>query len=216
MSQVAILVPVLNRPHRVAPLIESIEESTDAPHRTIFAASDQPTIDELDRLGADYITDDGGNDGTYPKRINRLFNATTESYVFTGADDLAFRANWFENAMRVMETLIHNSGVVAINDLHNMAGTHFLISRGYINEFGGSADCVGQVLCEAYLHTYCDDELRAVAKSRDRFAFAQQSIVEHLHVGAGKSPMDETYRIGEATMSQGFEVFQSRGHLWNG
>src|ERR1039458_968208 len=131
MSDVAILIPTMNRPHRMAPLLQSIAEATDVPHRVIFACNDQETVDELDRLGAWYDRDEGD---TYAVRINRLFNLTTEPQVFLGADDLAFRAGWFQAAMIVMETI---NGVVAVNDLHNMAGVHFLVSRDFVNTLGG-------------------------------------------------------------------------------
>jgi hypothetical protein len=214
LSTVAILVPVLDRPHRVEPLLASIAEATDD-YRVMFAASDQPTIDVLDRVGATYITDAGGDEGSYPKRINRLFNKSNEPYVFLGADDLSFRPGWFQEAARVMDTLPNSSGVVAINDLHNMAGVHFLVSRGYIAEFGGTGDNVpGVVMCEALRHCYVDDECREVARSRGRFAFAKDAVVEHLHVGAGKSPDDSTYRLGGSFMARDRDIYISRGHLW--
>src|ERR1022692_5214541 len=112
MSEVAILVPVLNRPHRIEPVLQSIAESTDVPHRVIFGCSDQATVDELDRLGAWYIRDEGGSDGTWPKRINRLYREVNEPIIFAAADDLVFHAGWFEAAMRSMDEM-NGCGVVA-------------------------------------------------------------------------------------------------------
>jgi glycosyltransferase involved in cell wall biosynthesis len=211
MADVAILIPVLNRPHRVEPVLTSIAAATDVPYAAIFAASDQPTIDELERLGARYDRDEGG---TYPERINRLFRLTTEPYVFLGADDLDFRVGWFQAALRVMET-IEGGGIIAINDLHNGNGVHFLVSRRYIDEVGGVMDRPpGTVCCEEYRHQFVDDELRHTAAFRGRFAHAPDSIVEHLHPGAGKAPSDDTYQLGESTFAQGHEMFMRRRHLW--
>ena len=210
MSDVAILVPVLNRPHRVEPLLQSIAEATDVPYRVIFACSDQATVDELDRLGAWYDRDEGG---TYPVRINRLFDLTNERVCFLGADDLAFRPGWFQAAMRVMETL-GGDGVVAINDLHNMAGVHFLVSRHYIDTVGGYLDAPGVVMFPEFWHQYCDDSLRGAAISRGKFARAPESIVEHLHPGAGKAPHDETYAIGAAAEAHDRQIFMDNSHLW--
>ncbi len=209
----AILVPVLDRPHRVEPLLASIAAATDVPHRVIFACSDQPTVDELDRLGAWYIRDEGGDDGSWPKRINRLYKIVNEQYIFTGADDLNFHPGWFQAVMRFMDQM-QGGGVVAVNDMLNMSGTHFAIARNYIEDFGASGDGPGIVAHEGYRHTYCDDEIRAMAQKNDKWRFATDAIVEHLHVGAGKAPMDETYALGESTMGQGRELFMSRGHLW--
>lgn len=213
MSDVAILVPVLDRPHRVAPLLQSIAEATDVPYRVIFGCSDQPTVDELDRLGAWYVRDEGGSEGTWPKRINRLYREVNEPYILTGADDLAFRTNWFQAAMCEMDKF-QGGGVVAVNDLHNSAGTHFIISRSYIETIGASGDGPGTLMCEDFLHCYADDNCRSVAMFHDRFAFAKDSVIEHLHVGAGKAPMDSTYALGESTMAQGLAVYRSRSHLW--
>jgi len=213
VSEVAILVPVLDRPHRIEPLLESISSATSVPHRVIFAASDQPTIDVLERCGAWYLRDNGGDEGSYPKRINRLFRETTEPYVLLAADDLAFRPRWFENAMKVMETV---DGVVGINDLHNALGVHFLVSRNYVDTLGGAADQPGQVLHEGYRHAYCDDELRHTAKHRNRWGYADDAIIEHLHPGAGKAKSDAVYVIGNASMVQGYMIFNSRRHLWQG
>jgi hypothetical protein len=212
--ELAILVPILNRPHRIIPLLESIEASTDVAHEVIFAASDEASIDVLDKIGARYITDEGGTEGTWAKRINQLYKETNAPYIFTGADDLAFNAGWFQAAMIEMNRM-QGGGVVAVNDLHNRAGVHFLMSREYIETFGGAMGYPpGTVACPEYLHQYTDDDIRSCAKFHDRWAFANDSIVEHLHTGAGKAPMDETYRIGEATAAQGREVYMGRGHLW--
>jgi len=138
-----------------------------------------------------------------------------EPFVFTAADDLQFRSGWFEAAMIEMNRLPDCSGVVAVNDLHNMSGVHFLIARNYVDTLGGVIDqAPGVAVNEGYRHTFCDDEIRATAKFRNRWSFANAAVVEHLHTGAGKAPMDEIYRIGEASMSQGRELFTSRAHLW--
>ena len=211
MSEVAILIPVLDRPYRIEPLLRSIAEATEVPYRVMFAASDQPSIDEIRRLGANVIIDEGGDEGSYAKRINRLYRETSEPYLLLGADDLGFRPGWFPAARRVADEV---GGVAAVNDLHNPAGVHFLVTRDYIETLGGCVGEPGVVLHEGYRHAYCDDEMRATATARGRFGYASDSIIEHLHPGAGKSQTDHVYQIGAASMSQGQSVFLSRTHLW--
>ena len=208
---VAILVPILNRPHRIEPLLANIHEATPEPHSVYFAASDQASIDELDRLGATYIRDDGD---TYANRINALAAQCNESYYFLAADDYQFHAGWFPNIMRVMDQFSNSSGVVVANDLYNAAGTAFLVAKSYVQEFGAVIDEPGHVLASPYVHSFVDDELRETAKHHGRFARSTDSIVEHLHYGNGKAPHDDTYAKGEASMSQGREMFTSRAHLW--
>ena len=210
----AILVPVLNRPHRVEPLLVSIADATPEQHRVIFAASDEATIAELERLGATYITDEGGPEGTWPKRINRLYREVNEPYIFCGADDLLFHPGWFHAAMIVMQDI---DGVVAVNDLMNSAGVHLLISRNYIETVGAAmGEPLGTVMCEKFAHAYVDDFARRTALHHGRWGYAKESIVEHLHVGNGKAPMDSTYLLGESTMTSGAEMYRSLDYLFNG
>lgn len=207
---VAILIPVLGRPHRVKPLLESIEEATPEPHRVIFAASDQPTVDELDRLGAEYMRDQGASWG---KRINRLFWTTSEPYVFLGADDVIFWDGWLAAALRHMEKV---DGVVVCADLLNPRGTLALVSRRYIEEQGGTVDGRCEVIHSGYRHNYSDTELFETAKARGRFAYAADAVVEHLHPQNGKAEMDDTYRIGYESEARDHALFNSRRHLWRG
>lgn len=211
MSSVAILIPILNRPHRIEPLLKNIEEATPEAHSVYFAASDQASIDELDRLGATYIRDEGD---TYANRINALAAQCSESYYFLAADDYLFHLSWLTEAMRMMDQHPNSSGVIVVNDTYNAAGTAFLVAKSYVQELGAVLDEPGHVLASVYLHQYCDDELRSTARFHNRYLSAKESIVEHLHVGNGKAPMDETYRLGEATATQGREMYSSRAHLW--
>ena len=208
---VAILVPILNRPHRIEPLLANIHEATPEPHSVYFAASDQASIDELDRLGAAYIRDNGD---TYANRINTLFDFCNEPYCFLAADDYQFHFGWLPNIMRTMDQHPNSSGICVANDLYNAAGTAFLVARTYVQEFGAVVDEPGHVLCSQYVHSFVDDELRETAKHYGRFSRASDCIVEHLHYGNGKAPHDDTYARGEASMTQGRAMFTSRAHLW--
>jgi hypothetical protein len=154
VTDAALLIPVLCRPQRVAPLLESISEATPEPHRVVFAASDGPTIAELDRLGQEYLRDDHlrPEEQSWGRRINRLFAYTDEPFVFLGADDLLFWPDWLSEALRVMARV---DGVVMCADLLNPRGTSPLVSRRYILEEGGTVDDTGLVIHEGYRHNWC-------------------------------------------------------------
>lgn len=204
--RVAVLIPLM-RAHRIAGLVQNIRETTPDCHIVVMATGE--CADATRTLGVSLLEDNGG---TWAQRINAGYVVTTESHLFTGADDLLFHDGWFEAAMRVMETV---DGVVAVNDLYNTAGVHYLVSRNYVQTLGG---CVGEpgVVChEGYKHSYVDDEIRATAQFHGRWGgVVQDAVVEHLHPGAGKGDLDDVYRIGEASMPQGKELFASRAHLW--
>lgn len=217
MSELAILVPVLGRPHRVAPLLASIFRATPDAHvlfivspgdRAVRAAIDteqlrDPSIDALE------------HDGNYAAKINRGVRETDEPLLFFGADDLDFHPGWFE-AAKVQ--LSESVGLVGTQDLCNrrvLAGehaTHFLVARWYAEL--GTIDGQEGPCFEGYPHEYYDDELVQTAKARDAWAFAHDSVVEHLHPDAGKAPTDELYDARPARMRQGRRVYRRRSHLW--
>lgn len=210
---VAILVPVLNRPHNVEPLLESIRESTTVDHQVLFVADpdDEPERHALDRAGAVTLL----KAGTYAEKINHAAGCTSASFVFLAADDLRFHRGWFENAVARMTGRV---GVVGTNDLGNrrvIAGehsTHSLVARWYIDQ--GTIDEPGKVLHEGYTHCFCDDELVATAKHRGAWAFAPDSIVEHLHPDWAKGQRDSTYDLGQRNFRHDRRVFHRRRHLW--
>lgn len=208
MAQVAVIIPLM-RPHRIAPVVQSIADST-SDYRIIVLATGA-CADACKDLPVTLI-DDGG--GTFPQRMNRGYGESTEQFLMTGADDLSFRPGWFEAARRVLDQ-IEGGGTCATNDLYNSAGTHFIADRRYIQTWGGVMNQPNVFMDESYLHAYCDDSYRKTAQFHGRWGgVVNDCVVEHLHVGAGRAPHDAVYAAGEATMSQGLAMFQSQAHLW--
>jgi glycosyltransferase involved in cell wall biosynthesis len=213
---VAILVPVLGRPHRVRPLLDSIAASTTRPHTVVFVCDSHDSdeiaaISAAERPGVRMLV----VDGNYARKINAAVRATTEPLVFTAADDLHFHPRWLERAAALMSDTV---GVVGTNDLCSrrvMAGehsTHTLVARWYCEL--GTIDGPGKLLHEAYPHEFCDDELVATAMHRGAYAHAHDSIVEHLHPDAGKAPVDDLYAARAGRMRVGRRIFRRRQHLW--
>lgn len=217
MSAVVILVPVLNRPHRVGSLLESIRAATALSHRVLFIAEHGDRA-ELAALGAHEAETllVGRRQRSWACKINAGFAATTEPLVVAAADDLAFHPGWLEACLAALVPPVE---VVGTNDLLNprvMAGehaTHFLFTRVYIDRWG-TIDEPGKVLHEGYRHDWVDDEFVATARTRGVFVHAHDAVVEHLHPWAKKAPMDDTYRLGRRWRSQGRQLFRSRRHLW--
>src|SRR4051794_39733158 len=106
--EVTILVPVLRRPHRVAPLVASIEAATQLPHRTLFLGSPQDDAEPqaVRAAGAELLVIDRlPGPGDYARKINTGYRATDTPLLFLGADDLEFHPGWLEAAMaRVTDT----------------------------------------------------------------------------------------------------------------
>jgi hypothetical protein len=148
-------------------------------------------------------------------KINAGVRATRAPLLMFGADDLAFHPGWLPAAQRLMSPTV---GVVGTQDLCNPRvirgehATHCLVARWYTRL--GSIDNPRQVLHEGYVHEFVDDEFVATARHRGAFAFAHDSIVEHLHPDAGKAPMDDLYAARRPRMRAGRDVFRHRQHLW--
>ena len=204
-----ILVPVLGRPHRAAPLVESLRRSGALDYRLLFLVS--PGDDEerraCEETGADVLEVPWeAGPGDYAKKINYGYRSTTEPWLFLGADDLCFCEGWDIAALSM--ALDTGAGVVGTDDLFNPKvrkgehSTHTFVRRSYIDDVGGAWDGPGFIYHEGYDHQYVDTELVEAAKRRGEWAFAHKSRVEHLHVFAGKSDTDSTYqkalRAGEA------------------
>lgn len=212
-----VLVPVLRRPHRVAPLIESLSASgQDARLLFICSADDTAMLEAVETSGADKIVVDwpGGEPGDYSRKINAGYRASSEPYLFTGADDLHFHESWLDNAL--WHRPAHVIGTNDIGSSRVMAGhhsTHTLVSRRYVDKFG-TIDEPGKVLHEGYWHEHTDDELVGTAKYRGVWAFAHDSIVEHLHPDYGKAPSDDMYRAQGERMAVSGKLFRKRQRLW--
>jgi hypothetical protein len=141
---VVILVPVLRRPWRVQPLIDSIEAATPEPHRTLFVVNDddEHELDALKRRrrrDADRLT---ARDARTRARSTPATTPPAEPLLFLAADDLHFRPDWCRRAQALLSETVH---VVGTNDICNprvMTGqhsTHTLLRRSYIENAPASS-----------------------------------------------------------------------------
>lgn len=214
MADLMVIVPLLHRPWRVAPLLESIEATTDCDVVFACTPTDHAVLDAVTAVGHEPLLVPWQPKGDYARKIQAGIDTTTTPYVFTGADDLRFHPGWFEAARAKMTDGI---GVVGTNDLCNarvMAGdhgTHFLVARWYCDL--GTIDGPG-LFHDGYVHEFVDDELVGTAKHRNAWAHAPDSIVEHLHPQAGKAPLDELYAAQRSRMGRSRALYLRRRRLW--
>lgn len=221
MTDTVVLVPVLRRPHRVGPTLESLRAATSQPYRVLFICTpgDAEEIAVIDDAGAERIViERPPGSGDYARKINAGYRATSEPFLFLGADDLAFHAGWLEAALEPMSN--EAVGVVGTQDLGNpqvIAGrhaTHSLVRRSYVDRFG-TIDEPGAVLHEGYPHEWVDNELVETAKARGAWAFAERSVVEHLHPHWSKSEVDPIYAEIRDRMRRGRPIYEKRRRLWS-
>jgi hypothetical protein len=158
--------------------------------------------------------------GDYAKKINLALRYCCTDWLFTGADDLKFHPQWLEKALEVAGEEINVIGTQDLGNPRVIAGehaTHFLVRTDYARNYGTVASLEpGQIFFPGYWHEYMDDELVAFARAKGMFAFAEESIVEHLHPFWGKAPSDRTYEQFKMRMAYGKNVFDKRKHLFIG
>jgi hypothetical protein len=210
VSEVSILVPVLGRPHRVAPFLKAMKATV--PSSTVLFIADPDDAEELDALeaaGAEFISPGGG----YAAKIRAGVEATDENLIFTAADDLLPHDGWFEAAKGHLTDEIQ---VIGVNDLrprpNQQDATHFLMTREYA--VAPCADGTPGPFYEGYIHNYCDRELVKTAQHRGTYAFAWNAHVEHLHHLDGKAPLDSTYVKGKDSFHVDQQAFRRRSRLW--
>lgn len=211
-----VIVPMLGRPHRVAPLLTSLIETVPNA-RTLFMLSDGDTevIRAVTAIGGQLIRVPYRPVGDYARKINLGVRASDQPLIFSAADDLKFHAGWFEAAIVQLKPGI---GVVGTNDLGSprvMNGehsTHFLFTREYANM--GTLDNPGTPMCELYPHEFVDDEFVGTARKRNAWAMALDSHVEHLHPNWGKAPMDASYASQASRMRRGRGLYTQRRRMW--
>lgn len=208
-----ILVPALNRPHRVAPLLDGIAAATPQQHSILFI------VDPDDFAEQEAIRAAGGemivHGGSYAQKINAGVRNTDEPFIFFGADDLHFWPRWLARAAGLISDQV---GVVGTNDIGNARvkrgdhATHSLVARWYAEL--GAIDGGGP-LHEGYGHCFVDDEFVETAKHRGAWAFARGSVVEHLHPDWGKGQRDGVYDKGQSTFVADRAHFRrARRPLW--
>ena len=213
MTDCVVIVPMLGRGHLMDRLRESLAASTErARILWVVTSGDFDVLDELH--GDDHVITPPRARGDYAHKINVGVDASDEPLIFTGAIDLHFVPGWLEAAERLLDGQVR---VVGTNDLTNERtahehSTHTLVARDYVDR--GLIDGRPGLLCEDYIHEWCDDELVGTAIKRGAYAHADDSIVEHLHPMADKAEWDETYLRMRTRMRADRALFNRRRQLW--
>lgn len=218
MTTCAVIVPVMRRPHRVAPFLDSLAASgADATAYFIVDEDDDVEITAIRTVGGNMIINTGDpaavNPKGFPVKCNVGYENTTEPWLLFVGDDVHFHAGWLDEALRVAGDEYH---LIATADLLNhsvMQGrlaTHPLMRRSWIDEHGSSWEGPGQVCHVGYDHIGVDLEWSAVAIDQGVFRFAERSVVEHLHWLNHRSDKDWVYQRGQQRTLEDNQVWRER------
>ena len=210
---VTILVPVLERPQHVTPLLASIVENTPRGEVEVLFITDETCKVEIGVIAQNQISLLDILPTTlliapmevhsWSQRINYgIRESKGTPWVFCGADDIRFHPKWLEEAQYVMREPGGPLGIVGTNDLGHWGtqegwhSTHFLANRRYIEEHGTIDGEKGKLLHEGYRHNFTDNECNATAQKRGMRRHAFKCHVEHMHPSWGKGAPDAVYGHG--------------------
>lgn len=229
MTELAVLVPVLNRPQNVKPLVESFLAGCPDDSELVFIY-DNLDVDEAHAI-EDVLADNlrviaiGGEDtgrfayGTWPEKINVGVLHRTADWYLCAADDITFTPGWWEATKELRDDL--SVGVIGTNDSATGTGNprvaagdhtcHPLIRASYIRDFG-TVDSPGQAVHSGYHHWFVDDELVHTAKARHAWAYCRDAVIEHNHPywKPEQVAWDATYAKGESNADADKALFESR------
>ena len=216
MEDVAVLVPVLNRPENVAPLVESFNATNDG-HATLYFIADADDIAEreaVEAAGGKII--DATRGSTYAQKVNAGVEHTAEGWLFVTGDDVRFHDGWIQQARLLSDRF----DVIGTNDTAGevknpdvAAGRHadhFFVRRAYVDEYGACLDGPGVLAPEVYRHWWVDKEIVGLAKARNVFSPCLTSIVEHLHPGYDGGERDATHMLAIESADADAKTFRSR------
>lgn len=214
-NDLIVLVPVLDRPANVSPLVAS-HALSDTPGSLCFVVTrgDDAELEAVDASGADYILTDAV---TWPEKINAAYQMIhaerLAEWVLFGADDITFHEGWWDATAPLRAQPEIN--VIGTNDLGNprvIAGdhtTHPLVRSTYL----GTIDDPDAIVHTGYHHWCVDDEFLWTAKLRGCWAFCPGAVIEHNHPYWGKGAWDDTYTRGEANHEADMALWRERAKL---
>jgi hypothetical protein len=134
--------------------------------------------------------------------------ASSGQFLVFGADDLNWHEGWLAVALDTMNGIRDRSGLVGFNDgitNGNREATHFMMSRDFCVEHHG-----GVLAFPSYHQYYTDVESWRRAKKVDRYRWAFQAKVEHMHPEWNKAKTDATYELSSPKFDQDKAIFMRR------
>lgn len=216
---IEILIPTLNRPHKLADVVKNISENTINLHRVVFIVEPEDELSQRMGREAGGMVLVNKHKACYAGAINTGYEKTTGEWLFCGDDSLDFRYGWDKTALDAYGA---THQVIGVNDLNNpssMSGTGstiHLVARSYLDEVGGVIDGgPGSFLNEMYHHYWTDTEFIDTAKRRGKFIGCLEAHVHHRHWASGTAPVDSTTHKNESQIPSDQAIYVSRSHLWS-
>lgn len=211
---IQIIVPTYKRIQNIEKCFNNILETPDCEPLFVVHESDTDSLNEVKRLGAKYTIDKQSPSGV--NASNAGYWAVKTNWFVLSQDDIIFHKGWLDNAKKHISKGIK---VVGLYDgypyhLQSQHSVAWLINKNYVQKNSLSIGHKNVLFNPDYKKNYADNELNDTAKFRGVWAYASDSLAEHLHPGFNKSQMDSTYQMNENFLGEDRELYNSRIHLW--
>ena len=189
--KVSVVIPTLCRPEAVEALEQSIPELAKWDNLEIVV--EQDSLDN--RRGA-------------PKTLKAGVDRSTGDFVLFLGDDCRPTAGFVRIALEcAFKNFRDGFGLVGLNDgiWKGEIATHWLASKALLPMLDGEFFHTG------YHHVGCDNELTARCKKLGKFAWCEESRIEHDHPAKkGWDNLDESHRLAYSRVVQDRQLLKER------
>lgn len=210
MSDLAVIVPTVNRHGMLAALVENIHDTTHTPH-TVYLVMEYWDADSIETAGPLDTVDVIGQYGSNAAAVNAGYWASNELFAAIVNDDCRFVDGWDVRALAHFSPTVH---IVGINQGDGRCTSFSMVRRSYIEEHSGVFDRPNTLYHE-YVSQYPDTEFAEYAQHRGVWADAPDSVIEHVHWVFGKAdPNHPNYVKARETFAGDHEAYLQRRRQW--
>jgi len=214
MVEIAVIVPVIERPWAATPFMESWRKATSGRSKvyTVCQLDDADTWKAWsEEEGVTMIVAKGPRYGT---KVNQGYRATREPWLLLVGDDVQFHYGWEDAVLEAGK----RGAVVSTNDCHrddlHQLAVHPAFSRSYIELQGANADGPGGLASSEYFHQYVDQEWSYIARTRGELVYAPDAVIRHNHPVFGAAMDDHIYQLAESHHDEDYQTALRRLVAW--
>lgn len=212
MSDLAVIVPTVNRANLLGPLVRNIHATTALTHRVYLVMENRDTESIVAARDTDALRVVGVF-GSNAAAVNAGYRASTEPYLALVNDDCRFLPGWDLAAHKYLSDTTH---IVGINQGDGRCTSFSMVRRAYIREHSGVFD-QPDTLYHEYLSQFPDTEFAEYAQHRGVWADARDAVIEHQHWVFGKADAGHVnYAKARDTFAIDQETYQRRRQQWQG
>lgn len=188
---VSIVIPTMYRKEYVLECTRRIKETTVNNNVEVVFVVDEDANSAI--AIADYCANNGvtGRVIYRPRRQGRHkawndgMKFTNGNYFVHMGDDGFVQGDWLSIALDAHKRILNGYGMVAFNDMNldgnTQVGTHVLFDRQFCK------DVLGGVMLVPHYKSFCPDlEFNERAKRANKYYWAQNAVIEHIHSSNGK------------------------------